>query len=131
MEAEKERLERNKTNVMKFYAMLFNDNEVAKAMELYTGAEYIQHNPMLPDGHQPVIDYFDRMAKEYPGKRVVFHRAIAENDFVVLHCQQFWPNDDEWAGIDIFRLDADGKVVEHWDCLQRVPKESMNNNTVF
>ena len=30
-----------------------------------------------------------------------------------------------------FRMDEDGKVVEHWDVLQIVPDELRNNNTMF
>jgi len=122
--------ERNKSNATAFYTTAYH-GEPRKAVEQYVGMEYIQHNPLVGDGKEPFIAYFERMANEYPDKSIKFVRAVAEGDLVALHTHQIWPGGDEYVTMDFFRFDKDGKIVEHWDSIQQIPETSENGNTMY
>ena len=120
-------IKENKQNAIDFYKMAYDGNP-QKAVDLYVGSKYIQHNPLVGDGVEPFIKYFERMKKEYPNKSIEFVRAVAEGDLVALHTHQIWPNNDEYVTMDFFRFDENGKIIEHWDSVQQIPDSSVNNN---
>ncbi len=123
-------LHQNRQNAIAYYKTAF-EGDPRKAVELYVGNEYTQHNPAVANGTEAFIDYFERMAREYPGKTIQFVRSVAEDDLVALHTHQVWPGDEEYVTIDFFRFDDDGKIVEHWDAVQKIPGESVNGNTMY
>ncbi|MDH3712052.1 MAG: nuclear transport factor 2 family protein [Cyclobacteriaceae bacterium] len=123
-------LEQNKTNAIEFYRLAYNGSP-REAVELYVGEQYIQHNPLVGDGKEPFIEYFERMAREYPQKSIEFVRAVAQENLVALHTHQTWPGEEEYVTMDFFRFDKNGKIVEHWDAMQQIPKESAHGNTMY
>jgi predicted SnoaL-like aldol condensation-catalyzing enzyme len=123
-------LEDNKKNAIAFYKMAYEGNP-EKAIEQYIGNEYIQHNPDVQDGTQGFIRYFERMQIEYPDKSIEFVRCIAEGNLVALHTHQTWPGNDQYVTMDFFRFDEHGKICEHWDSIQQIPKKSANPNTMY
>ena len=123
-------LEKNKENAIDFYRTAYL-GEPAKAVELYVGDDYIQHNPLVGDGKQPFIAYFEEMQRDYPEKNIEFVRAIAEGELVALHTHQTWPGGDEYVTMDFFRFDDKGRIVEHWDSMQEIPEGTLNGNTMY
>ena len=123
-------LEKNKAHAIAFYKTAYEGNP-KKAVELYVGDHYVQHNPEVADGISGFIDYFEKMQNEYPKKSIEFLRCIAEGELVALHTHQVWPDNDQYVTMDFFRFDQNGKICEHWDSIQQIPKKSANPNTMF
>lgn len=123
-------INQNKSNAIAFYKMAYEGNP-AKAINLYVGDIYIQHNPDVADGLDGFINYFERMQNEYPDKSIEFVRCIGEGDLVALHTHQTWPGNDEYITMDFFRFDEEGKICEHWDSIQQIPETSANPNTMY
>ena len=123
-------IETNRQSAIAFYRTAYEGNP-RKAVEQYVGNNYIQHNPLVGDGKEPFIAYFEKMAIEYSEKSIEFVRSVAEGNLVALHTHQTWPRGDEYVTMDFFRVDENGKIVEHWDSIQQIPGKSENRNTMY
>ncbi|MBW1297194.1 nuclear transport factor 2 family protein [Aquimarina litoralis] len=123
-------LQQNKENAVAFYKMAYEGNP-REAIDKYVGDQYIQHNPDVADGTEGFVSYFERMQEEYADKSIEFVRCIAEGNLVALHTHQTWPGNDQYVTMDFFRFDENGKICEHWDAIQQIPKQSENPNTMY
>ena len=123
---------RNKNNVLALYDLMINQKRAEEATAKFVSPSYIQHNPIIPDGSLALGQFFGKVTRERLRARVVVHKIIAVGDYVWAHLNFLNlftddPNDTGIAGVDIYRMNAQGKAVEHWDTLQLVgdPKNSV------
>ena len=115
---------RNKNMILDHYDLMINNKKAEEGTRNFHPA-YIQHNPLMADGRIPLAEYFSKVSEGRDNSRIVVHKIIAVGDFVWTHVNflNFFsddPNDTGVAGVDIFKMDADGRAIEHWDVLQFV-----------
>jgi predicted SnoaL-like aldol condensation-catalyzing enzyme len=122
---------RNKDNVLAWYDLMINRKKPEEAAAKFVNPAYVQHNPLIADGSDALGKYFGQVIRQRASARVVVHRIIAVGDYVWAHANFLNlfnddPVDTGVAGVDIFRMDAEGNAIEHWDVLQLVgdPKNS-------
>jgi predicted SnoaL-like aldol condensation-catalyzing enzyme len=139
-------LERNKQNVVGYYTRAFNDKDPEGAVARYVGFDkpgqdldhsgephlYIQHNPLAASGAPAFISFVRNFTTAFPDVHVDIRRVIAECDLVTTHAlltgaePVYTPLGSKV--VDIFRLDENGKIVEHWDVLAPISTTSANGN---
>jgi predicted SnoaL-like aldol condensation-catalyzing enzyme len=125
-------LERNKRNAVAFYTVAFNDKNPRRAVELYGGDEYIQHNPLAANGFDAFISFVESFTAAFPDAHIDIRRVFADCDFVITHALATGavPVYTQLGTklVDIFRLDRNGKIVEHWDVGAAISATSANGN---
>ena len=91
--------------------------------------DYKQHSPKGGDGRDGLVNILKKM-KETGTKMIMLpKRTIVEGDFIVSHrlydTSPPHPLVNRINTFDVFRLNADGKAVEHWDVMEDVPSADM------
>ncbi|EQA4279914.1 nuclear transport factor 2 family protein [Cronobacter dublinensis] len=121
--------EANRQRVITFYDRFFNQHDTAAADVV--ADDYRQHNPEVPDGKAPFVNYFSGFFRDNPQSRAKVIRSAADGDLVWLQVHSTNGSHDRGqAVLDIFRV-KNGKIVEHWDIIQDVPEKTANANTMF
>lgn len=120
---------RNEKIVREFYNNVFFAKNASAAVN-YLEEDYVQHNPNVPTGRQAFINAFTQIFKQNPNFNTQIQRIYTDGDYVIVH--SFSPMGDTGnAVIDIYRVNDNGKIAEHWDVIQQIPSKPANNNTMF
>jgi predicted SnoaL-like aldol condensation-catalyzing enzyme len=114
--------EQNKQTVARLFDA-FRAGDV-DAFDDLIAPDYVQHNPQADNGLEAVKEFFRPVGPV----DVVVYRVIAEGDLVAAHSHYKTFN---MAGIDIWRFDDEGRMIEHWDVLQQVPDTTASGNDMF
>ena len=126
-----ERLERNKRFVAEFYDIIINQKDFERAKP-YMGTRYKQHNPLVKDYPEGLGEFIEFLKTNAPEAHSEIIQSFAEGDYVILHVHSLRrPNTRGRAIIEIFRLDENGLIDEHWDVIQEIPETSANPNGMF
>jgi predicted SnoaL-like aldol condensation-catalyzing enzyme len=113
-------------SIRTLYGKVFNDGQADLLPGLIAGP-YIQHNPLFPNGPEPLIGYL----KQTGSLPCEVKRVAIDGNLAFVHVRYLNLSGKEHAGVDIFRFNDEGKIVEHWDVLQAVPETAANSNTMF
>jgi len=101
------------------------------AVDRFIAPGYIQHNPAVETGREPLKAFLDHIRQVHPEGVHDVKRMFADGDHVIVHYHvRRWPEDTGWAVIDIFRIE-DGLIAEHWDVAQDVVTDGPNVNRMF
>jgi predicted SnoaL-like aldol condensation-catalyzing enzyme len=123
----------SKQTALEFFDLVLIQKKPAEAAERFFGpAGYIQHNPSVPTGPADgFVNAISALFEKFPEWSTEVKRVLADGDLVAVHHHvRSTPDDRGMAVVDIFKV-QDGKLVEHWDVVQPVPAQAMNENTMF
>lgn len=112
-----------------FLAAAFTDFDPAAASAILA-PDYIQHNPGVPTGAEPVLQFIP--ALKASGIAVATHRVLTDGNFVVTH--NTYTNAHAFGAptlvaFDVFRIE-NSKLAEHWDNLQAPETPNASGRTL-
>lgn len=122
---------RNIETAVAHYQAVINDLDFDAARQ-HLGDRYVEHDPAVADGHEGLRALLEAARQSGAEPRASIKRVLADDDHVVLHVHVTTADDPRGSAVvDIYRFDADGKIVEHWNVMQPIPEAAANDNTMF
>lgn len=108
---------KNAEIVKNFMEDVFNAHDVSK-LDQYMRDDYKQHNPTAPDGKEGFIEFTKFFFTLKPKMQIYKIWENENNEVAVFFKCTCEANGTINKVVDIYRLDEDGKLAEHWDVVE-------------
>jgi len=123
--------ESNRNTIRSYVEDVLVGAQLDRLGDYIAGESYIQHSPKMADGlsaQRAALTATDKGARIQYDRN---HRLLAEGNFV-LSVSEGSLDGVHTSFYDLFRL-ADGKIVEHWDTVEKIAPRSewQNDNGKF
>lgn len=97
----------------------------------YFSENYIQHNPHVPTGIAPVLNFLPLLKQA--GTTSKTHRILQDGNFIVMHntydnAQAFGAK--EVVTFDVWRIESN-KIAEHWDAVTPLVQQTVSGRSQF
>lgn len=115
--------------ITEFARLFYIERDVPAAFETFVAPGYIQHNPGLPDGRDAAIAALSPMFAD-PDFHADLERVLADGDYGLIHLHGYRSGERGGAVMDLYRVDG-GRIVEHWDVIQPIPKTAQNDHPLL
>lgn len=129
--ADLERTEENKRRAEAFVRTVLVERSTAALADFLDDEQYLQHSPAYGDGAAELRRMLATTDEEHGVAYHRVHHVFGEGNFALV-ITEGTRGGEHSALYDLFRL-RDGKVVEHWDVVERIPPraEWQNDNGKF
>lgn len=122
-----DKTEQNKALVTRFINEVLATGDYERLDEFIIGdGRYVQHNPDMPDGIEPLCRFAVAAGLRY----IDLHKVIGCGSFVAALAESEFSG-TRHAVIDLFRIE-NGLIVEHWDGIEPItPEDTWVNSGEF
>jgi len=105
--------------------------KVREAYSKYVGPNFRHHNPFFRGDRDSLMLAMEESATENPDTKLEVKLVLEDGDMIITYSHlKHSPEELGFAVVHIFRFEGD-RIVEMWDTVQAVPKDSPNENGMF
>ncbi|MGY5013138.1 nuclear transport factor 2 family protein [Streptomyces sp. 900105755] len=115
----------SKDIVLRAAGELFGDRDPG-AVDRWVAADYRQHSSLAADGPEALRALVAGLPGDF---RYEGARVIADGDLVALHGTYHGFGPVPLVAFDLFRVDAQGRLAEHWDALTPVVADTASGRS--